>query len=161
MSEIKVEYRGETIRYREQDNDWTWQGNGRGLISLEAARKSIDRALDGAPDKPKFQKRKALRLESSYSDSWQEVEVTSVEGDQFWISYSERRGKNKTRKKEYGSRLYADTPENRDAIARWRELKAEEKKLKEQVEATVTGMQVFKAWLAQQPEVNASNEKEG
>jgi hypothetical protein len=151
MSKIKTEYRGETITYHRESNVWMWQGSNRGLISLDAAEQSIDRALDGKKDAPKFKKQKAIYL--SYGDEMADAEVTSQDGDDFWVSYTQKKlwgGSEKKRSKESSRNLYADTPENRKIIAQRKEIASEIETLKVRSETLKDSMQSFADWLKEQ-----------
>lgn len=149
MSDIEVEYRDETITYDEYGNVWMWQGARSGLISLTAARASIDRAIDGVKDKPKFKKRKAIF--SYYGSDYIEVEVTSRKDNKFWILL-QRQGKGK-RSCESAENLYADTPENREKIEQQAAKEEERSRLQEEAHAIKASMQSFTDWLKEQDDV--------
>lgn len=135
---IQTEYRGETITYNKRDNTWTWQGARVGLISLEAAEKSIDRALDGAPERPKFKKRKAILCDIS---SFKDCEVTSQDTDgSFWVSYTDRFNRKERTKKPTGD-VFADTPENREKISQINDKRQQVEILKEEVNAIKKSLQ--------------------
>jgi hypothetical protein len=144
MDEIKIEYRGETITYREDINRWTWQGaRGDGHISLAAARQSIDKALGGEKGKPKFKRREAL-YSDGYWDTFKLVEVTSQDNDYYWVKIG------KERKKLHRMSLFADSPENQEKISQIQALIDEANQLHQKARAIRASMQRFTEWLNEQ-----------
>jgi hypothetical protein len=152
MGEIKVEYRGETITYREDINRWTWQGaRGDGLISLPAARQSIDKALGGEKGKPKFKRREAL-YSDGYYHPFELVEVTSQDDDfHFWVK------KDKERMKSHESSLFANTPINQEKISQIQALIDEANQLHQKARAIRASMQRFTEWLNEQEKQGDGN----
>lgn len=124
---IKHTYREVEIVYVESGNVWNFIANGRerNVESLTKAKETIDRSLD-YERKERPWKPFAAYFHRSTSEGFMPVTVTSQaeqrygSGAYYWIT-SENEGK-KSRHKEHESYLYATTPENEAAIARWQEL---------------------------------------
>lgn len=141
---IRQTYRDVEIVYVERSDRWNFIVNGRerNVESLAKAKESIDRSLDYEHKEKPWKPFAAYWKD--YGCDFVPVMVTS-EADKrygstryYWISKPGRNGK-KERSKESEFELYAVTPENDKAIARWRELDAEIERLsKEQRELTET-----------------------
>lgn len=139
-------YREIEITYRERDDDWNFMVNGRerSLESLTKAKESIDRALD-YEKKERPWKPFTAYLKKYGNDPFVLVTITSQaetsrysNAVQYWVS--QPNGKKKERSKESAIDLYAATPENEQAIAKWITLDAEIEALSAQQRQLVEGM---------------------
>ena len=125
MEKTVVEYGGIEIEYLEDVNKWRFElrGRERKADSLKAAKEAIDKP--DPKEKSSFQPIEgwvsADRWDSS--SQWEKVKVTSIaEGGRYGTSNVEVWiVKNGKRKREYASKIHADTPANaaiREEVAR-------------------------------------------
>ena len=139
-NELKQTYRDVEIVYVERDDRWNFTVNGkeRNRESLVKAKESIDRALDHERVEKPWEPFAAYLFRGG---ELREVKVTSQadtsrysNSRQYWIAQGGKRSK------EPECYLYAVTPENEKAIARWRELEAEIDRLSQEQRMLIDGM---------------------
>lgn len=154
MSNITFEYRGETVTYNENTDDWSW-GGGRDYAKPEGARKAIDRMHgDGEDGKPKFKPRAALLSDSYAAARYEPCTVTGDAGAEYsshsyWIAV----GKKRTKQRD--SYLFADTPTNREKATKIAELEKQRKLLSEQQDDLRRKLETFTDWLKAQEKEQA------
>lgn len=147
-NQIEYEYEGEKVWYDRNANEWRWSGSTRGFATPNKAEASIDRANGlGKNDTPKFERRPAFIWTHSWGRIEQiAVEVTSQDGNEFWVTTV----KGKERSKKGANELFAFTAENDAKFAEYMRLEDERKKLDKQQAAVRGSAQRFADWLKQQ-----------
>lgn len=142
---IKQTYRDVEVIYVESSDHWNFIVNGRerNAESLAKAKEFIDRSLDYERKEKPWKPFAAYHKD--YNRDFTPITVTS-EADRgygsaryFWVSRSNPNG-SKQRSKESELEIYAATPENEAAIARWRELNAEVDRIEAEKRVLVEGM---------------------
>lgn len=145
---IEYEYEGEKVWYSRDCDEWKWRGSNRGFATPNKAEASIDRANGhGKNDAPKFTRRMAFLWDHSFRGVQQlAVEVTSRDGDEFWITAV----KTKERSKKDANHIFATTPENDAKFAEYCRLNDEIKALEKRRDNERLTAQRFADWLKEQ-----------
>lgn len=132
MSDIKIDYEGETIEFVEYSDEWRW--NNYSNVSLKKVKSYIDRAA--RKDFEPF-----VAIQSHYSEGFRKVTVTSRADDGgYWIKDPEGR-----RKKASDNDLFIDSADNLALIEQAATLSKQARALQDEARKVLSGMVKLKA----------------